>query len=197
MQERPILKVPRARVGLLFSGGLDSTAALALLRDEGHDVKLIEVEHASRPNGERAAAELIAAHFDSPRVVVRIDVPLAGRTSPRPSALLLASIAEHAARALSINNVVMATVREDWEAHGEPEAAEYYLSTVQRLLRLHASDPVRLHVPFRGRSKAELAAAAAAIGAPLELAWSCVVGDEKRCGSCVPCLEARAAIAGV
>lgn len=195
MDNRSILQIPRARVGLLFSGGLDSTAALALLRAEGHDVTLIEVEHASRPQGERAAATSIAAHFTSPRIVVRMDfVPPLSPASPRPAALLLASIAEHAAKALTLRDIVIATIREDWETHGEPEAGGYYLSTVQRLLRLHSSEPVRLHMPFRELSKAQLAKSAALIGAPLYLSWSCIGADETRCGSCAPCLEAKAAI---
>jgi 7-cyano-7-deazaguanine synthase len=194
MQLRTESSLRPSRIGLLFSGGLDSTAALALLRSDGYEVTLIEVEHPGRPEGEKAAAAAIAAHFELPRLVVQVDFGCLRDLSARPSALLLTSIAEHAARTLSLRDVVMATIREDWEICGEPEAGQYYLSTVQRLLRMHSSEPVQLHMPYRMHSKSELSRAAYAIGAPLDLSWSCTAALNRPCGCCVPCLQAIAAI---
>lgn len=194
MSANSILDIPQTRVALLFSGGLDSTGALALLRADGHEVMLIEVEHAQRPAGERDAAAAVAAHFRSQRVIVRMNLETMSDSAPRrPSALLLFSIADHAARAHGVRDVVFATVLEDVALHREPEAGDYYFGTVKRLLSLHSLQSTRLHAPFRGWPKAQLAAEAARVGAPLHLAWSCVAADVKRCGSCVPCAEAMAA----
>lgn len=77
---------------------------------------------------------------------------------------------------------------------GYPDCRPEFYRAIEETLRLGSkvgtayAVPMRIEAPIIAMTKAEIVRHAVALGAPLELTWSCYAGGERPCGSCDSCL---------
>lgn len=173
---------------VLFSGGLDSTLALAWTLREGHTPTTLEFETPKRPPGERLAADRIARHY---HVRDRIRLPWPLDAPPRrdgylPSRnLVLHSIAYAFAEERSIPLLVAGHLRSD----DFPDATKSYLRALNRLANRgrEAHRRTRLALPIHDWDTGRRRDAIRRWDVPTELTWSCWWGPDRPCGRCEKC----------
>jgi 7-cyano-7-deazaguanine synthase len=201
----------RAIAVVLCSGGLDScvTAALAA-RD--HRLALLHATYGQRTAArERRAFEGIATHYGVPAERTRVlDLGFLGALGgcaltdssiavpetepgagipvtyvPFRNAHLLASAVAWA-EILGARSVWIGAVEED--SSGYPDCREDFLQAFERAAQLGtALGEMRVVAPLVHKTKGEIVAEGRALGAPLELTWSCYQSEELACGRCESC----------
>lgn len=81
---------------------------------------------------------------------------------------------------------------------GYPDCRPEFYQAIAEVIRLGSkvgtayNVPIRIEAPIIAMSKADIVRHAAALGAPLELTWSCYAGGDTPCGACDSC-QLRAA----
>lgn len=207
------------KTAVLLSGGLDSTVLLgqAVLEFGGDNVLAISVNYRQRHARELQAAERVAAHYSTPRLVVDLTgwgSSIAGSSQTDPSvAVPEGHYAEESMKATVVpyRNAVMIACAAGiavsrgcsalyYAAHSGdhaiyPDCRPEFVEAMARLLAVSDWSPVRLAAPFVGIDKAEIVRRGAAFGVPMGLTWSCYKGGEKHCGKCGTCVERREAFA--
>ncbi len=205
--------MPLAVVSL--SGGLDSCVATAVARAEGFDLALLHADYGQLTEArERQAFEAIADFYQVPRER-RLVIPFANLRAIGGSALVDPSIAlpegdlertgvpvsyvpfrnaHLLATAVSWAEVLEATaiyvgfVEED--SSGYPDCRESFLKAFEAAANLGTKPEtsLSLRAPLIHLNKAQIVARGLALGAPLELTWSCYQGQQEACGTCDSCL---------
>jgi 7-cyano-7-deazaguanine synthase len=207
---------------VLLSGGLDSTAAVALAPEAGCEPAAALFfdygQHAAQK--EELAARGIAGFY---RIAFeRIELPWIARFS---KSALVAGVGEPprwspdrlddtAPRAVWVENrngifvniaafyaaeqgkdaIVVGFNRE--EAAAFPDNSGEYVDRVNRALELSLGRGVRVIAPTLGMSKREIVERSLALGIPWELLWSCYRGGNLPCGACESCLRLKRAVGG-
>lgn len=206
------------RVVVLLSGGLDSTTALALAADEAQPVHAVSIDYGQRLDVELNAARQVAAHYGVPHTVLDMtdwgrqlvgcaftqpDMPIptgtyadyaeAGNTStvvPNRNATMLMAAAG-IAEAIGADEVWAAVHTDDNGTY--PDTRPAFFEAIAHACELGTGGQVTIRAPFGGRSKADIAALGARLGAPLHLTWSCYRGGDVQCGECPTCIDRREA----
>lgn len=204
---------------LLFSGGLDSTVALYLLRSQGHDVVPLSVTYGQRHGGrELLAAEAVLRHaslLDCWRSIhvggllpapgacltdraaavpqgVAFDDPAGQAPTVVPGRnLMLLSLAHMEAHACGADAVALACHGGDWAAY--PDCREYFVRRTQEAMAAGGGRVVSLLTPLMALDKRAVVSEARRLGVPVDLTWSCYVGGDKPCLCCGACLERQQA----
>jgi len=96
------------------------------------------------------------------------------------------------AEANDIQHVVCGFNRE--EAATFPDNSEAFLEATNRALALSTRNGVSVLAPTMHLDKAGIVRAAQQVGAPLDLCWSCYLGEDEPCGRCESCLRFRRAL---
>ncbi|HZM00676.1 MAG TPA: 7-cyano-7-deazaguanine synthase QueC [Planctomycetota bacterium] len=209
----------------LLSGGLDSTVAAALYRaQKGPLSAALFVDYGQRaalPEA-RAASAVAAALGCELRIAT---LPLLGEITttalvnraarlpqPEPARLdadaalsadavwvpnrngLLVNLAAAVAEAAGLRVVVVGFNAE--EAATFPDNGPRFVEHLNACLAESTRGRVRVECPTLAMSKAELLAAGRAVGAPIELSWSCYEGGERPCGRCESCRRRQRAEEG-
>jgi 7-cyano-7-deazaguanine synthase len=204
---------PLAVVSL--SGGLDSCVAAAVARSEGFDLALLHADYGQLTEArERRAFEAIA-DFYSVDPAHRLVIPFANLRAIGGSALTDAAIplpegdlerqgvpvsyvpfrnAHLLATAVSWAEVLGAAaihvgfVEED--SSGYPDCREIFLQAFELAANLgtRPSTRISLRAPLIHLKKSEIVLKGVALGAPLQLTWSCYQAEEEACGHCDSCL---------
>lgn len=193
---------------VIFSGGLDSTTALALAVAEGAEVQALFFEYGQRHGGEHAAAVSIAKGLGVPLKVIDLtgklhsralladsplDVPKQayggenlGDTEVMGRNLLFASHA--VAQAQRGDAIVLGVHGGDHELYPDcrPEFWEGFKA-------LSLAYEVTTETPFLNLSKAGIVDQGLRVGAPLFESWSCYDRGPSQCGECATCRERREA----
>lgn len=203
---------------ILLSGGLDSTvclkkavdesaAHLALTFDYGHKAAAREIE----------AAQKICSNYSMPHRVISLpflanlgDCALTGERREVPQFQpdssdikslwvpnrngLFVNIGACFAEALSCDTVVAGFNLE--EARLFPDNSAKFIDATNRALQFSTISGVRLFSYTAHLTKKEIVALGRAIGAPIELTWSCYSGGEKQCGKCRSCIITLEALNG-
>lgn len=199
---------------VIFSGGLDSTCALAKALEDGDaEVVAVSTDYGQRHGIELDRARQIAREMGTAHRVLDLRGLLYG------SALLgqgqvpeghyaeepMASTVVNGRNMLFASAVVALTDPGDevwlgvhagdhfvypdcrpsfWEPYGQAVLSAY---------------GVKIVTPYLNRTKAQIVAEGYALGAPLGLTWSCYRGQGEQCGRCGTCVERAEAfhLAGV
>jgi 7-cyano-7-deazaguanine synthase len=205
---------------VLLSGGMDScvTAAIAAIR---YRLALLHSSYGQRTETrELRAFEQIARHFQpehrlhieqrymtwiggSALTDASIEVPDADRVAaqhgqipityvPFRNAHFLAAAVSWA-EVLGAEKVFIGAVEQD--SSGYPDCRPAYYQAFERLIDLGTRPETRIAIetPLIGRSKAEIVRQGVALGAPLELTWSCYRSSQLACGVCDSCVLRRRA----
>lgn len=205
------------RALVVLSGGMDSTAALALAVASGRDVHTLSVDYGQRHRRELDAAAAVAARYRVAHRVVDlsglravlggsaltdddVDVPLGHYAAPSMAATvvpnrnaILANVAVGAAMALKADAVVLGVHAGDHPIY--PDCRPEFVAALNAAVAAGTAGhhQVRVEAPFVHLSKAAICALAVQLGAPLELTWSCYQGGDLHCGQCGTCTERREA----
>jgi 7-cyano-7-deazaguanine synthase len=206
-------------VVVVASGGLDSTAAMALCHAQGHPIIAVTVDYGQRHAREITAARQVAGHYRADHVVVTVpalaaalggsaltdpdvavpeghyaDASMAATVVPNRNAIL-ANIAVGVAVARKAGVVVLGVHAGDHPIY--PDCRPEFVDALNACVAVATAGyhTPRVDAPFVYWTKAEVTSLAAALRAPLELTWSCYQGGSVHCGQCGTCVERREAFA--
>jgi len=203
-------------VVVLLSGGLDSTTALAMAAEKGHDIVALTFDYGQRHDKEIESARQVAEHYGVKRhIVITLDmgrylnssltdasqdVPADGAERDGPAAIpntyvpgrniVFLSVASAIAEGIGADSIVIAANAVDYS--GYPDCTPEFVEAFQETLAVGTKRgvdgrPVQVDAPLLRMAKADIVREAARLGAPLELTWSCYNGGEKACGACDSC----------
>lgn len=209
------LGTDRVEALVLTSGGLDSAVALAWAVDEGYDVRALTFDYHLRPDAERRAVDAQLSALDLPdartvdlpwlrevedvpddaRPAVLDDAP--GSYVPARNAIFYA-IAVHHAELAGLDAVVGGHNGGDGDDF--PDARAAWFADLEDLLNrgLHSvagadRKGIRIRLPLKDRSKADVVRLGADLGVPFASTWSCAYDGDRHCGTCSSCRERHAA----
>ncbi len=201
---------------VLLSGGLDSSTTLAIAKDQGFAGHALTFAYGQRHAREVEAARAIATLFGArEHKIVEIDlrafggsaltdpdmeVPLAREpnqmSSGIPPTYVPARNTILLSYALAWSEVLCARAifigAHVYDASGYPDCRPEYYQAFEQVARLGTKrgvegDPVAIHHPLIELTKAEIIETALKLGVPLELTWSCYLGEAEACGLCDAC----------
>lgn len=222
-----VRKLPRVRsmpkrVLAVCSGGLDSTVAVALLRNQGAEVDMLHYLYGSRADGREVQSVNEIGRQLGCRVIVRaLDLGI----KPESSALLNpdanlsvgASGAEFAHEWVPARNLIMLAhaiglaEAEDYdticlgnnleESNSHPDNEMEFINRLNALIpfSVGVNKNIRIEMPVGNLMKREIIHAGVRLNAPLSSTYSCYEGREHHCGKCASCYLRRTAfkISGV
>jgi len=208
----------RKAIVVLLSGGLDSSTALAIAKEEGFDLYALSVDYGQRHKSELDASRRIATHlvvkehsiikmdlreFGGSALTDDISVPK-GRSVremqkgipetyvPARNTILL-SLALAWAEVLGINDISTGVNAVDYS--GYPDCRPEYIAAFQEMANLATKSAVegkkiKIHTPLINLSKAEIIKRGTSLGVDYSLTVSCYDASTlgQACGECDSCL---------
>lgn len=194
----------------ILSGGLDSTAALAwsLSHYPSEPHQAVSFDYNQRHARELRAAAAIAAWYEVPHTILDIRGLLSGSSLLGDGDVPEGHYADDTMAATVVNgrNLLFAAatiartqphdaILVGVHAGDHPIYPDCRPGFWQGVTEAAAAYEVGVMTPWVLASKAEVVKAAAALGAPLELTWSCYQGGSAHCGRCGTCVERAEAFA--
>lgn len=202
---------------VVASGGIDSTAAMALHAAAGDNITAVTVDYGQRHRREIDAARQVAEFYDANHLIVTapalsavlggsaltdstVEVPHGHYAAPSMAATvvpnrnaILANIAVGVAIAVKADAVVLGVHAGDHPIY--PDCRPAFIDALQASVTAATAGghTPRIEAPFVHWTKTALTRLAAALGAPLGMTWSCYKGGEIHCGRCGTCVERREA----
>ncbi|MCE9684275.1 7-cyano-7-deazaguanine synthase QueC [Halomonas alkalisoli] len=202
---------------VIYSGGMDSYTVLHRALREGLAVHALSFDYGQRHARELEVAAHVCRELDVPHQVVDIraihglidnsaltdasrDMPDGDYASDNLSAtvvpnrnMILLSLA--IAKAVNIG-----AGRVDYGAHGGdhvlyPDCRPEFVERMNAVAGIANFEPVRIHAPYLGSTKADILADGLAMGLDYADTWTCYLGQELACGRCGSCRERLAAFA--
>jgi 7-cyano-7-deazaguanine synthase len=206
---------------VLFSGGLDSTTALAWARARYDRVFALTFDYGQRHRVEIALARKAARRLAVPHAVLKVDLrPIGGSAltdpriplprSPRPAARRTGPPATY----VPFRNGIFLALAAAWaEARGVrdlvcgfhvadspdyPDTTKGFVRAMEKAVRagtkaVFGGPPPRIVAPLLGLSKTDIIRKGLRLGADYSYSVSCYAGDESPCGTCSSCrFRARA-----
>ena len=180
---------------VLLSGGLDSTVALYMAKGQYADVTALSVNY-RQPHGARELASAYAIAYSASVPFAEINAaipwpPMQGDVLVGRNMMLLTMAA---ARAVVRGGgqparVVIGACAADADAF--PDCRPEFLDAAAKALTLGLGAGVEIVAPLIDRTKAQIVATAALVGAwdAVGLSWSCYRGGKIPCGECNACLK--------
>lgn len=206
---------------IVYSGGLDSTVLLHLLKREGKADAALLFDYGQKHKKElefaRKNCEKLGVPFDIAdlRPITRLfghnsltdaseEVPdgnyddsnMKSTVVPNRNMIMI-SIAAARAIALETDEVAYAAHSGDHAIY--PDCRDEFADALDGVLALCHYEPVKLLRPFVDMSKADIVALGTDLGVDFSQTWSCYKGGEIHCGTCGTCTERKEAfrLAGV
>ncbi len=200
---------------LIFSGGIDSTTVLYLLRSQGHHVRALSVLYGQRHDRELQAAEAICqrtgVNQDQVDLANLADLlgpnrltdstseipegPYSSQTLPLTTVpnrnMILLSLG--IARAVALGYDAVAYGAHAGRHDNYPDCRPAFAQAMDHAAGLCDRRPIRVLAPFINQEKAAIVAAGNRLGVPFELTWSCYRGGLRHCGRCGTCLDRQQA----
>lgn len=200
---------------ILLSGGLDSTAALALAHNGETAARAVVVDYGQRHVREIEAAQKIATRYGIPLHILdfrswgvqlhgsaltdpSVPVPHGHYAAPtmaativpnRNAVLLMAAVG--IADAYRCDRVITAVHAGDHPVY--PDCRPEFIAAATAAASFATEGRVAIYAPFVNHTKADIARIAYDLGAPVGLTWSCYEGGELHCGACGTCTERKEA----
>lgn len=200
----------------LFSGGLDSTVALAHWLREGFELRPLSIHYGQRHSKELEYAKKICSHY---KLQYR-DVDLSSlqpllQSSSQTGAHEVPD-GHYAEKSMKITvvpnrNMMMLSVAMAWAidmkfdavsfaAHSGdhtiyPDCRPEFIEAVHRCAQLCDWHQLQVLSPFVGKTKTQIVQRGVELDVPFELTWSCYKGRERHCGKCGTCVERKEAFA--
>ncbi|GAA14960.1 7-cyano-7-deazaguanine synthase [Gordonia alkanivorans] len=173
-------------VGLMLSGGLDSSVCAAWLTAQSIAVFAIQLHHPRRPRREVTAADTVIALLGLERRDICVPPPNASAHIPRTVQL---SVGLTEARGLGVERLVLADLRSDLPRIG----TSVHRLTAEADYIENGSRGPEMWLPFWDVPKLGVKSLADDLAFPVGLTWSCDLDREAQCGACGGCLSRRSA----
>lgn len=198
---------------VVASGGLDSTAAMALYASRGHELTAVTINYGQRHRREILAAAQLSVYYGVEHVVVDlsglaavltgsaltdldVDVPLGHYAAPSMAATvvpnrnaILANVAVGVAVARKADVVALGVHAGDHPIY--PDCRPDFIAALNACVEKATAGyhTPRVEAPFMHATKTEIVALADRLGVPFEFTWSCYEGGDVHCGRCGTCVE--------
>ncbi len=195
----------------IMSGGMDSTLAAYMMRDEGYELIALHFNYAQRTQKKELESFhkiCKALEIKEPYVVnldffsqlgasaltdKSIEVPTGGVEEGVPVTYvpfrngIFISLATAIAEKEGAEVLSIGVVEED--SSGYPDCRQEYISSMQSSINLGTKEQTVLEIkmPLVHLKKSEIVKEAFKRKVPLELTWSCYQSQEKACGVCDSC----------
>jgi 7-cyano-7-deazaguanine synthase len=198
---------------VVLSGGLDSCVALALARKDNDGVETLSFNYGQRHDREILAAEKIAEYYDVGHTVITVPLgtgesvlmdhgasmpqmtyeELQAAEGPSPTYVpyrngTFLSLAASGALDMGLDYIYAGMHSEDAHNWAYPDCTPEFIGAMQNAIYIGTYFKVRLVCPFTYKTKAQIIALGAELGAPLHLTYSCYEGREISCGRCPTCV---------
>jgi 7-cyano-7-deazaguanine synthase len=212
----------REKAVALVSGGLDSTVALAMSREEYRIEECLFFDYGQRASAEEyGSVKALARHYDLG--LMRIELPwlervsrsalIRGRGEPPDAHQAFIDDVSHA-RSVWIENrngvfvsiAAAVAASNGWgivitgfnaeEAETFPDNSRQFVESVNSYLALGTSRRVEVVSPTIRMTKRDIAREGIRLGIPWHVIWSCYRGGALMCGRCGSCARLKRAVAG-
>ena len=200
------------RAVCLVSGGMDSCVTAAIAHEESDELAFLHVSYGQRTETrEREAFEALADHYDVRlRLVISLEhlariggssltdsalavtpADLSSRSIPssyvpfRNAHLLAAAVSW--SEVIGAHAIYIGAVAED--SSGYPDCRPEFYTAFQNAIDLGTKPEtnITIRTPVIGLRKSEIVRIGLALGAPLQLTWSCYQATDLACGNCDSC----------
>ncbi len=176
-----------------MSGGLDSTACLRMLLDQGHNVHCLMVFYGQAHSKELGYAERTCSKWGVKSTTINLP-NLGGLTDaswivPNRNAIML-SLAVNLAVQANACTVTIGCNKDDEAAF--PDCRMAFLQLFNTMLTT-AEVKVEVCAPFLEWTKAKIKRYASDVDITLNDIWTCYRGGEKPCGECPACKKLETA----
>lgn len=206
---------------VLLSGGVDSTTALAIAKQECEQIIAVSIDYGQRHKKEIERAQVIATLNNCQHVVLDIQQALGQSmlTSdeaipditydeiqgvsptyvPFRNGFMLSRIAAYAVNILGKDcgkdaaTIYIGTHAEDAKNWAYPDCTPEFIGAMANAIYTGTYYAVRLKAPLNYMSKADIIALGDKLGVDYSSTWSCYAGGEKHCGKCPTCYARKAA----
>ena len=101
--------------------------------------------------------------------------------------VVFTAIATSFAEALNAEKIIVGWDLE--EAATFPDNSKEFLDAFNNVLEIGTLDGVKIEAPVINMSKTEIVKLGMELNAPMDLSYSCYMGDEKPCGTCESCMR--------
>lgn len=195
----------------IMSGGMDSTLAAYMMRDEGYEIIGLHFNYEQRTQTkELEAFNAVCAELGvkNPYIVnldffgdigasaltdKKIDVPISGIGEGVPVTYvpfrngIFISIATAIAEKEGAQVLSIGVVEED--SSGYPDCREEYILSMQKSINLGTRNETHLEIkmPLVRLKKSQIVQESLKRAVALELTWSCYQSEDKACGVCDSC----------
>lgn len=206
----------KRRAIVLLSGGLDSTVAAAIAKDQGFEVHALSFDYDQRHKRELDSARAVAKALGAAsHAVLHVPVGKLGGSALTDAAIGVPTGRTEAAMGADIpvtyvpaRNTVFLSLGvglaevKDADAifiganaldySGYPDCRPEFFAAFEEAARLGTKrgvegKPIRIVVPLQTMTKADIVREGLRLKAPLELTWSCYQGGDAACGACDSC----------
>lgn len=205
----------------VLSGGLDSTVATTCFRDK-YEMQAITFDYGQRSaEMEIKSAKAISEKLNMEHTVIKLpwleELGGSALTSDQEVPKLELDeldekeICEETARKVWVpgRNVVFTAIATSFaegmgaekiimgwdleEAATFPDNSKEFLDAFNRVLDIGSIYDIEIEAPLIDKSKKEIVELGVKVNAPLELSYSCYMGEEKHCGVCESCMRRKRA----
>jgi 7-cyano-7-deazaguanine synthase len=199
---------------VLFSGGLDSTTVLYLVKKQGYQPHALTIDYGQLHVKEMQSARKITRFLKVPHQTIQWTLPWKGsalvdRKIQLPKKRNLKQMSEGIPLTyVPARNTIFLSFALSWaetlRAHsvwiganaidysGYPDCRGNYLKAMEKVFRLgtkagQEGSPIAIKAPLVKKTKAGIVRLADSLGVPLHWTWSCYEGSRKPCGQCDSC----------
>lgn len=215
------MREPKPEAVVLLSGGLDSTVAAAIAREQGFALNALTIDYNQRHRREIDAARAIARQLGAARHVVLpldlrrfggsaltddLDVPKLGVGNTIPITyvparnLIFLALTLGWAEPLGAHDIFIGVNALDYS--GYPDCRPEFIASFAETARLATKEgiegsPFAVHAPLQHWGKARIVQEAVRLGLDLSQTWSCYdpTPEGLACGLCDSCRLRRAGFA--
>lgn len=213
---------PKPKAISVLSGGLDSTVATSYFKDK-YDIHALTFDYGQLSvQMEIHSAKEICKRFDIEHTILKLpwlakisrsaltshsqDIPqlkteelddksICDETARKvwvPGRnIVFTSIATSFAEAEGAECIIMGWDRE--EAATFPDNSKEFLEAFNRILDIGSLDEIKIEAPLIKLDKTEIVKLGLKVNAPLNLSYSCYLGEKEHCGTCESCMRRKRA----
>ncbi len=203
--------INRKKAVCIMSGGMDSTLAAYMMKQEGYAIIAVHFNYDQRTQKkELECFKAITQALDVTQEYIldldffkqlgasaltdtNIEVPTDGIEEGVPVTYvpfrngIFLSMAAAIAEKEGAQCITIGVVEED--SSGYPDCTEAYIAAMQRAINLGTKDETKIEIkmPLVHLKKSQIVAEALKRNVPLDRTWSCYKNEEEACGVCDSC----------
>ena len=203
--------MPKGKVIVLHSGGMDSTVCLLLAREQGHEVMSLGIDYGQKSRAELECAEKLCARLGVERRILHVEWDKPARQMPldrgveemkttvspaflpmRNALFLVLACAE--APGAEADQVWIGVNSLDYS--GYPDCRPQFIEAFRQMVALGMNSPPQIVAPLSHLSKPDIAREASRLGLGPDDTWSCyrpvnAAHGYEPCGRCDACVLHR------